>query len=71
MTEHELVREWTAAEAAEKGVAVSGESVTPKVSRKAGASSGADHHPGIAPAAEDKNPGLPPDPPRVPPEARR
>jgi hypothetical protein len=70
MTENELVREWTMEEAATKGTSASVETVTPKVSRKAGkkvtASSGADHLPGIAPTTEDKNPGLPPDPPRTP-----
>lgn len=70
MTEHELVREWSAEEAATKGVSASVDMVTPKVSRKASnkvtASSGADHLPGVAPTPEDKNPGLPPDPPRTP-----
>jgi hypothetical protein len=61
----DFVREWTAEEVAEKGVSVSGDSVTPKVSRKGGISSGADHHPGIAPTTGDQNPGLPADPPRT------
>jgi hypothetical protein len=64
MTDHELVREWTAEEAAEKGV--HGQSVAPRVSSSAGAASGADHRPGIAAATDDKNPGLPADPPRGP-----
>ena len=61
MTDPELVREWTEEEAAEKGV--HGGTVAPRVSRAA-AASGADHRPGIMPAADDKNPGLPADPPR-------
>jgi len=64
MTDHELVREWTTEEAAEKGVR--GESVTPRVSRRADTASGADHRSGIAPAANDKYPVLPADPPRAP-----
>ena len=66
MTENEFVREWTAEEAAKAGVRGSGESVTPRVSRRAGAASGADHRSGIAPATSDKQPGLPADPPRGP-----
>jgi len=62
MTDHEFAREWTAEEAAEKGVR--GVSVTPRVSRRIGAASGADHRSGIAPAADDTYPGLPADPPR-------
>jgi hypothetical protein len=51
--------------AAEKGARE--ESVTPRVSRRGvGAASGADHRPGIAPATDDKQPGLPADPPRGP-----
>ena len=66
MAEHEFVREWTTEEAAEKSVAGSTDSVTHKVSRRPGASSGgADHRSGGAPATADKNPGLPPDPPRT------
>ena len=64
MTDSEYVREWTTKEAAEKGVG--GVSVTPRVSRKAAAASGADHRAGMVPAADDKNPGLPADPPRTP-----
>ena len=72
MTEQEFVREWTAEEAAEAGTRGSEESVTPRVSRKAGAVSGADHRPGIAPATDDRQPGLPADPPRGPnPEVTR
>jgi hypothetical protein len=63
MTDSELVREWTEEEAAEKGV--QGGTVAPRVSRGA-AASGADHRPGVAPAADDKNPGLSADPPRGP-----
>jgi hypothetical protein len=66
MTDHEFVREWTTEEAAEKGVGGSGESVTPRVSRRVGAASGVDHRAGIAPATDDKHPGLPADPPRRP-----
>jgi hypothetical protein len=67
MTDHEFVREWTTEEAAEKGVPGAGENVTPRVSRSGvGAASGADHRSGIAPATDDKQPGLPPDPPRGP-----
>jgi hypothetical protein len=62
MTDHEYLREWTTEEAAEKGVR--GESVTPRVSRRAGAASGADRRSGTAPATGDKQPGLPADPPR-------
>jgi Metallo-peptidase family M12B Reprolysin-like len=43
-----------------------GESVTPRVSRRAGTASSADYHSGIAPATGDKQPGLPADPPRRP-----
>jgi hypothetical protein len=64
MTDHEYVREWTTEEAAEKGVPA--ESVTPRVSRRGGAASGADHRSGIVPATGDKQPGLPADPPRGP-----
>ena len=66
MTDYKFVREWTPEEAAEKGVRDSGESVTPRVSRRVGAVSGADHHSGIAPATDDTQLGLPPDPPRGP-----
>jgi hypothetical protein len=66
MTDNEYVREWTTEEAAEKGVRDFGESVTPRVSKRAGTASGADHRSGIAPATDDKQPGLPPDPPRRP-----
>ena len=65
MTDHEFMREWTAEETAEKGVRGSEEGVTPRVSKTGvGAASGTDHHSGIAPATDDKLPGLPADPPR-------
>jgi hypothetical protein len=65
VTDHEFVREWTTEEVAEKGVRE--ESVTPRVSKRGiGAASGADHRPGIAPATDDKQPGLPADPSRGP-----
>jgi hypothetical protein len=65
VTDHEFVREWTTEEAAEKGVR--GETLTPRVSRRGvSAASGADHRSGIALAADDKQPGLPADPPRGP-----
>jgi hypothetical protein len=66
MTDHEYVREWTTEEAAEKSVRGSEESVTPRVSRRVDAASGADHRSGIAPTTGDKQPGLPADPPRRP-----
>jgi hypothetical protein len=66
VTEHEFVREWTTEEAAEAGTRGFEESVTPRVSRKVGAVSGADHRSGIAPATDDEQPGLPADPPRGP-----
>ncbi len=58
MTDSEFVREWTAEEAAEKGV--HGGSVAPRVSRNAGEVSGADHRSGIAPATGGDNPAYPP-----------
>ena len=58
MTDSELVREWTEEEAAEK--AVRGGSVAPRVSNTSGTASGADHRPGIAPAAGENNPAYPP-----------
>jgi hypothetical protein len=65
MADHEFVREWTTEEAVEKGVR--GESVTPRVSKGGiGAASGVDHRSGVAPATDDKYPGLPADPPRGP-----
>jgi hypothetical protein len=65
MTDHEYVREWTSEEAAEKGGPGAAETVTPRVSRRGvGAASGADHRSGTAPATDDQQPGLPPDPPR-------
>jgi hypothetical protein len=64
MTENEFVREWTTEEAADANIRGFEESVTPRVSRKVGAASGADHRSGIAPATDDKQPGLPADPPR-------
>jgi hypothetical protein len=67
VTDYEFVREWTPEEAAEKGVRE--ESVTPRVSKRGiGAASGADHRSGMAPAADDKESGLPADPPRGPTE---
>jgi hypothetical protein len=66
MANNEFVREWTMEEAAQKGVRSSGENVTPRVSKRIGATSGADHRSGIAPATEDEQPGLPADPPRTP-----
>jgi hypothetical protein len=58
MADNEFVREWTAEEAAEKGV--HGASVAPRVSNTSGAASGADHRSGIAPAADENNPAYPP-----------
>jgi hypothetical protein len=62
MADSEFVREWTAEEAAEKGV--HGGSVAPRISNTSGAASGADHRPGIAPAADENNPAYPPRGPR-------
>ena len=58
MADNEFVREWTAEEAAEKGV--HGESVAPRVSNTSGAASGADHRSGVAPATDQNNPAYPP-----------
>jgi hypothetical protein len=70
MADNEFVREWTAEEAAERGVQnaivapragnAPGAASGPPVSDAPGAAAGADHRAGIAPATGQNNPAYPP-----------